>query len=125
MSLDGQEVLMLGPDLRVSVGQLDIKDKNHSVIKDIQIEKINSIDSIIAVIPKLTIIPNITEIVSGNLTLQGLVISDPKIDVKLGKKILLYRRKKRNLQALNSVLLCWSGPISKYLLPIRKIPRVI
>ncbi|WP_346237843.1 hypothetical protein ABDK00_002060 [Niabella insulamsoli] len=86
LSLDGEKFLMLGPDMRVAVGQMNIEDKNNSVIQDIRFEKINSLDSIVAAIPRLTIIPNITEIVSGNLTLQGLVLTEPSVNASLGKK---------------------------------------
>lgn len=86
LSLDGQRVLLSGPDLRVSVDKLDIKDKNHSIIEGIELHRQNQFDTIMAIVPRLTIIPNITEIVSGNLTLQGLVLKEPKVTAIIGNK---------------------------------------
>ncbi|MFT4092684.1 MAG: hypothetical protein QM640_03505 [Niabella sp.] len=86
LSLDGQNFLMLGHDTRVAVRKMDITDRHNSVLRDIEIQKINQVDSIVAIVPALTIIPNITEIVSGNLTLNGLILTDPVIDARLGKK---------------------------------------
>lgn len=86
LSLDGNNFSFLGPATKASVKEMNITDRNNSVLKDIVFEKINSVDSILAIIPQLTIIPNITEIVSGNLTLKGLVIKDPVVKAHIGKK---------------------------------------
>lgn len=86
LSLDGRDVVFLAPDTKGSIAKMDITDRNNSVLKDIRFEKINQIDSILVAIPRLTIIPNITEIVSGYLTLHGLIITEPNIVAKLGKK---------------------------------------
>lgn len=95
LSLDGQNVLLLGPSLRVSVDKLDIKDKNHSIIEGIKLEQQNQFDTIMAVVPRLTIIPNITEIVSGNLTLQGLVLKDPSVTAIIGNKDSAAKKQKK------------------------------
>ncbi|WP_162818011.1 hypothetical protein U0035_15945 [Niabella yanshanensis] len=95
LSLDGQNVLVQGPDLRVSVDRLDIKDKTHSVIEGIELQQQNQFDTIMAVIPRLAIIPNITEIVSGNLTLQGLVLQEPKVTATIGNKEGIAKKEKK------------------------------
>ncbi len=86
LSLDGRDFLLLGKDIRISAGEMNITDKNFSEIKNILFEKTNAVDTIHAVIPKLTIIPNITEITDGRLNLQGLVLTEPVLDARLGKK---------------------------------------
>lgn len=105
LSLDGKDFLLLGPDTRISADKMDITDGNSSEIKNIRVEKINRIDSIIAIIPRLAIIPNITEVVSGNLTLQGLVLSDPVLNAKLGKKDSVAEKKKPMTLHIGSALL--------------------
>ncbi len=95
LSLDGQQVLMEGPDMRVSVDRLDIKDNTHSIIEGIELQQQNRFDTIMAFIPRLTIIPNITEIVSGNLTLQGLVLQEPKITATIGNKDSAAKKEKK------------------------------
>lgn len=86
LSLDGEKVLLEGPEIHVSVEKLNIEDNRHSVIEGIALKQLNEFDTIMAVIPRLTIIPNITEIVSGNLTLQGLVLQEPQLIATLGAK---------------------------------------
>jgi len=86
MSVDGNDLLFTGPDIRVSVDKMDIVDNQHSVLTNIQLSKINNKDSILATIPRFAIIPNITEFISGDLKLRGIEITDPIIHAKLGRK---------------------------------------
>src|SRR5690606_13388069 len=79
MSVDGNDLLFTGPDIRVSVDKMDIVDNQHSVLTNIQLSKINNKDSILATIPRFAIIPNITEFISGDLKLRGIEITDPII----------------------------------------------
>src|SRR5690606_20863218 len=62
LALDGQNVWVIAPDLQVTVGKLDIEDNEHSVLEQIEVQKLNRLDTIAAIVPRLTIIPNITEI---------------------------------------------------------------
>jgi len=96
LSLDGEKVLLQGPDLRVSVDRLDIKDRNHSIIEGIELQQQNEFDTILAIVPRLTIIPNITEIVSGNLTLQGLVLQEPQVKARIGNKDSVAKKEKKS-----------------------------
>ncbi|GAB3426899.1 AsmA family protein [Niabella aquatica] len=101
LSLDGRDLFFSGPDMRASVAEMDITDKNNSVLKNIHFEKINQIDSIIAAVPRLTIIPNIAEIVAGSLTLQGIVLTDPVVTARLGKKEKTAQDAKKKGTAIN------------------------
>lgn len=101
MSVDGSNFLLWRPNLSVSISDMDITDHNNSVFKNIKVQKIDEIDSIIAIIPKLTIIPNITEVVSGNFILQGLVITDPVVTAKLGRKDNLITTEKKSPPTIN------------------------
>lgn len=101
ISFDGRNMLFSGPDTRVSVAEVDITDKNNSVLKDIRFEKINRVDSIIAAIPRLMIIPNITEVIAGNLTLQDVVLTEPVVTAKMGKKEKAAESTKREETTIN------------------------
>ena len=101
LGFDGRDFSFSGPDMHASIAEMSITDRNNSVLKDIRLEKLNPIDSIIAAVPRLTIIPDITEIAAGNLTLQDIVLTDPVITAKLGKKEKAAPETKKKETAIN------------------------
>ena len=86
LSVTGRDALMIAPNQKISVKSLSVSDNNNSIVRDIYFSKIDEIDSIVMRIPQLTIIPNITQIVSGHIYFKNLVLSNPEIHARLGKK---------------------------------------
>ena len=86
LQVTGRDALMTAPDQRLSIRSLSVTDNDNSVVSDINFSKINTQDSIVVNIPQLTIIPNVTQIVAGNLFLKNLVLTDPVIHAKFGRK---------------------------------------
>ncbi len=86
LQVSGEDVVMVDPRQRLSVASLAVSDNDNSIIRNIEYSKIDAFDSILIKIPQLTIIPNVTQIVSGHIFFKNLVLSDPTIEAKLGKK---------------------------------------
>ena len=86
LRVTGKDALMVTPNQRASIANLSVSDNNNSVLRDIYFSKIDEFDSIVVNIPQLTIIPNITQIAGGNIFFKDLVLTDPVINARLGKK---------------------------------------
>lgn len=84
--ISGKDFLMLNKDVRLSVASLNITDNSNSTFNNIQLKKVNEIDSIIAYIPKLIVVPDISQIINGTMFFDNIVLFDPTIIAKLGKK---------------------------------------
>lgn len=95
LSLAGRDFLLIDPEQRLSVDQLIITDNNNSILRNINFQKVNDVDSIWVQIPQITIIPDITKIISGHLFLNNLIISDPEIVARLGRKDTTIEREKK------------------------------
>lgn len=86
LRVTGRDALMVSPGQRVAVAELSVSDNDNSVITDLSFSKLDEFDSIYVSIPQLTIIPDITQIAGGNVFFRNLVLTDPVINARLGKK---------------------------------------
>lgn len=82
----GRDVLMVDPNQRLSIASLAVSDNDNSLLRNIEYTKVDQLDSILIKIPQLTIIPNITQIAAGNVYFKNLILTDPVIEARLGKK---------------------------------------
>lgn len=86
LSVTGRNAWMTAPHQKLTIKTLAVSDNDNSIIRDIYFSKIDDIDSIVMRIPQLTIIPNITQIAAGHIYLRSLVLSEPDINARLGRK---------------------------------------
>lgn len=97
----GQNLLMESPNQHFSIASLNVSDKNNSIIRDIHFRKFDDIDSIIINIPQIAIIPDITRIASGNITLNNIVLNEPEIFATLGHKDTVLKNIKKTAPEIN------------------------
>lgn len=86
LNVSGRDFLLTDPVQTLSIKNLSISDNHNSILSNISYHKIDAIDSIAASIPKVTIIPNISQIVNGNIFVNSVVVHDPVIKARIGKK---------------------------------------
>ena len=86
LQFQGRDFSMRSPVQLLSIERLHITDNNNSVINDITFRKVDAKDSIVGIIPQITIIPDISQIINGNVHVNSLVIEEPDVYAKLGKK---------------------------------------
>lgn len=86
LRVTGHDALMASPGQRVAIAKLSVSDKDNSVITGLSFFKADEFDSIRIIIPQLTIIPDITQIAGGNVFFRNLILTDPVINARLGRK---------------------------------------
>ena len=86
LNLDGQDVCFTGNESKAFVERLHIADRSNSILHNINFEKTTTTDSVIIKIPKLTIIPNIAEMLKGTIALDRLAITNPVLMARLKNK---------------------------------------
>ena len=86
LQFQGRDFSMHNPVQLLSIERLHITDNNNSVINNITFRKIDAKDSIVGIIPQVTIIPDISQIFNGNVHVNSIVIEKPDVYAKLGKK---------------------------------------
>lgn len=83
--VSGRDFVMLDENQHVSVKNIIIDDKDNSILRDILFTKKNGADSIYMQIPLVVMVPDISKIINGNITLDNLIISDPVLIAQMGK----------------------------------------
>ena len=101
LSLAGNDLRIASPGQWFSVEHLIISDNNNSILRNIHFRKTNETDSIRVDIPQLTIIPNITQIINGNIFLSHLVLTEPHIVATLGRRDPVLQKEKNKAPEIN------------------------
>lgn len=86
LQFQGRDFIIRNPAQLLSIKRMHITDNDNSVINNVAFRKIDTKDSIVGFIPQITIIPDITQIINGNVHVNSIVIEEPDVYAKLGKK---------------------------------------
>ncbi len=78
----GQGLQLQDTGRLIRVASFDIRDKQRSTMQQLTLTSRNPADSLYAIIPSLTITPDISSILSGKLQAAELVINQPKVRLR-------------------------------------------
>ena len=96
LQFQGRDFIIRNPVQLLSIGRMHISDNSNSVINDITYRKVDAKDSILGTIPQVTIIPDITQIINGNIHVNNIVVDKPEVYARLGRKDSTKQSKENN-----------------------------
>lgn len=86
LQLSGRDFSLTDSVQKLSIATMQITDKNNSLLNDILYERADKKDSIKASIKNITVIPDISKVLKGNISIDNLIINDPNIYARLRHK---------------------------------------
>lgn len=100
LSFSGKDFLMTAPDTRLSIEGMTIHDKERGNFKNFFYQKISGPDSVRIRIPEIAVVPDISRIMDGDLTLNKLRLSDPGITAFFSRKDSSSQQQKKKSRVL-------------------------